>query len=226
MKKPALKLIAFSGIDGAGKSTQIDRLSDALCLEGYKPKYLWTRGGYTGPFNALKSLVRKVMGKKAIPSGRTEAREKILGKSWVRSVWLNLAMLDLALVYGVYVRWLGLTGETVVADRYLKDTWIDFSLNFPGSNFDRWPLWKFLEFVTPKPDHAFMLLIPVEESSRRGKLKNEPFPDSAEVLGQRLEYYQRFSREGHGLVIDCMRSIDEISNEIVGVVFKGSANEG
>jgi thymidylate kinase len=166
------------------------------------------------------------MGKKAIPSGRTEAREKVLGKSWVRTVWLSLAMLDLALVYGFYMRWLGLTGKTVIADRYLVDTWIDFTLNFPGSNFDRWPLWKLLQAITPKPDRAFMLLIPVEESLRRSKLKDEPFPDSAEVLSQRLAFYEKFSAAGYGIVIDCMHSIDEISNQIVSIVREGNVNEG
>lgn len=217
-----LRLIAFSGIDGAGKSTQIDRLCKALQEAGYRPAYLWSRGGYTGPFELLKTSVRKIMGKKAIPAGRTESRERVLNRGWVRTIWLSLAMLDLALIYGVYMRWLALTGKTVVADRYLRDTWIDFTLNFPGSKFDRWPLWKMLERVTPRPDHAFMLLIPVEESLRRSKLKDEPFPDSEETLRRRLEFYQDFAQQGRGRVIDCTRTIDEIAAEISSVIHAGA----
>ncbi|HBG05052.1 MAG: hypothetical protein A2075_16590 [Geobacteraceae bacterium GWC2_58_44] len=212
------QLIVFSGIDGAGKSTQITSLTRALAASGHKPVYLWTRGGYTGPFNTLKTIVRKILGKKVLPSGRTVARTKAFRMGWVRTVWLTLAILDLALVYGIYLRWLCLTGRTVIADRYLSDTWIDFTLNFPGADFDDWPLWKLLELVTPQPDHAFLLLIPVEESLRRSKQKDEPFPDSEEVLKQRLAHYTRFSCTGDWHMINCTRLLDDIAAEIASTV--------
>lgn len=217
-----LNLVTFSGLDGAGKSTQISRLTDVLAINGNKPVYLWTRGGYTGPFNTLKTISRKIIGKKVLPSGRTEARTKAFRKGWVRTAWLTLAILDLALVYGIYVRWLNLTGRTVIADRYLADTWIDFTLNFPGTNFDRWPLWNLLELVTPKPDLAFLLLIPVEESLRRSKQKEEPFPDSEEVLRQRYEYYASFSCTGNWHMIDCTRPLDDIAEEIITTAIGGN----
>jgi len=211
-------LYALSGLDGAGKSTQIGLLTDRLRDAGRPPYYLWTRGGYTGPFNTAKGLARRLLGKRAVPSGRTEARTQAFARPGVAQIWLVLAMLDLVLVYGLYVRWLRLTGRTVIADRYLWDTWVDFRLNFPGVEFDRWPLWRLLVWVTPKPDHAFLLLIPVEESLRRSKLKNEPFPDSAEVLGQRLAHYERIGREQGVQMIDCTRPVDEIAAELWGAV--------
>ena len=211
-------LITFSGIDCAGKSTQIARITETLTACGQKPVYLWSRGGYTPVFHAMKTVCRKIVGRKVLPSGRTENRTKAFRKGWVRSVWLTLAMLDLILVYGIYIRWLKLLGRTVVADRYLADTWIDFTLNFPGANFDRWPLWKILELITPKPDHAFLLFIPVEESLQRSKQKYEPFPDSEEVLRQRLEYYSGFSRTGNWHIIDCIRPLDAIADEIAATI--------
>lgn len=36
-------LVAFSGINGAGKSTQIELLMDRLRQEGQNPTYVWTR---------------------------------------------------------------------------------------------------------------------------------------------------------------------------------------
>lgn len=212
-------LITFSGLDGAGKSTQIARLTETLAINGQKPVYLWTRGGYTPIFHILKIVFRKILGRKALPSGRTEARTKAFRKGWVRTLWLTLAMLDLLLVYGIYVRWLKLTGRTVIADRYLDDTWIDFTLNFPGVGFDHWLLWKLLELLTPKPDYAFILFIPVEESLRRSKLKDEPYPDSEEVLRQRLEHYTNLmSLDGNLRGIDCTRPLDTIADEIAATV--------
>lgn len=224
MPRCAAELISFSGIDGAGKSTQIALLTAILAGRGQRPKYLWTRGGYTGPFNSLKAVLRAVLGKGALPSGRTHARTKAFGKKWVQNVWLILAMVDLVLVYGIYLRLLKLSGRTVIADRYLADTWIDFTLNFPNAGFDRWPLWRLLELVTPRPDHAFLLLIPVEESLRRSLIKNEPYPDSKEVLCQRLEHYQRFAVEPNWHVMDCTDSVDSVSEQIaskIGCMSKG-----
>ncbi len=208
------KLIVFSGIDGAGKSTQIQHLQKALKEQGQKTTYLWTRGGYTGPFNSLKSILRRLLGRRLPPSGRNEQREKVFNNKGVRTVWLSLAMLDLILVYGIYVRLLKCMGCVVIADRYLWDTWIDFKLNFPGICFDQWFLWKFLNLLSPKPDHFFLLLIPIGESLRRSQLKEEPFPDSQEVLQQRFDYYYQFSKSMGWHVIQCLQPIDNIAGKI------------
>ena len=206
------KLITFSGIDGAGKSTQIDLLLQSLRERGRKPVYLWTRGGYTGPFNALKTLLRRIIGRKLPPSGRNDERDKTFKKIWVRNLWLTLAILDLMIVYGIYVRVSRTFGRVVIADRYLWDTWIDFQLNFPGVDIDRWILWKILVWISPKPDAAFLLLVPVEECLRRSKLKNEPFPDSEDVLQRRLILYRKFSLRLH--ILDGLKPIDVIHKEI------------
>lgn len=206
------RLIAFSGIDGAGKSTQIDLLLQSLREKGRKPVYLWTRGGYTGSFNALKTLLRRITGRKLPPSGRNDKRDKAFKKKWVRNLWLILAILDLMLVYGIYVRVSRAFGRVVIADRYLLDTWIDFHLNFPNVDIDQWILWKILLRIIPKPDAAFLLLVPVEECLRRSKLKNEPFPDSEDVLQRRLVLYRRFSHQVH--ILDGLKPVDVIHKEI------------
>lgn len=207
------QLIAFSGIDGAGKSTQIDLLLRSLRERGKRPVYLWTRGGYTGPFNALKTLIRRIIGRKFPPSGRNDERDKAFKKKWVRTLWLILAILDLMLVYGIYMRISRTFGRVVIADRYLWDTWIDFRLNFPDVDIDQWILWKILVWISPKPDAAFLLLVPVEECLRRSKLKNEPFPDSEDVLKRRLILYKGFSYQLH--ILDGLKPIDVIFREIV-----------
>jgi dTMP kinase len=206
------RLIAFSGIDGAGKSTQIDLLFRSLRERGKRPVYLWTRGGYTGPFNALKTLLRRIIGRKLPPSGRNDKRDKAFKKKWVQNLWLILAMLDLMLVYGIYVRISRFFGRVVIADRYLWDTWIDFRLNFPDVDIDQWILWKILVWISPKPDAAFLLLIPVEECLHRSKLKNEPFPDSEDVLQRRLIFYRKLSHRLH--ILDGLKPVDVIHKEI------------
>jgi len=206
------RLIAFSGIDNAGKSTQIDVLLRSLRERGKRPVYLWTRGGYTGPFNFLKTCLRRLLGRKIIPSGRTEERARAFKKPWIRNLWLFIAILDLILVYGIYVCVCRMIGCVVIADRYLWDTWIDFRLNFPEVDIDQRILWKMLVWITPKPDAAFLMLVPVEECLRRSKLKNEPFPDSEDVLQKRLILYRGLSQRLH--ILDGLKPVDVIHKEI------------
>jgi len=209
------QLISFSGIDGAGKSTQIDLLLQTLREKGRKPVYLWTRGGYTGPFNFLKICLRRLLGRKIIPSGRIEERARAFQKPLVRNLWLSIAILDLMIVYGIYLRIYKVTGQVVIADRYLWDSWIDFRLNYPETNINQWLLWKILVWIAPKPDVALLLLIPVEESLRRSRLKNEPFPDTEEVLHRRLERYKQLTAKINWHIIQCTGTIEDIAGKII-----------
>lgn len=211
-------VIVFSGLDGAGKSTQIDLLIHYLHDNGIKTKYIWTRGGYTSGIEFIKQTARKLLGKKLPPPGRNTQREKTLKKTGVRKVWLYLAILDLIRIYGFQIRLLKLANTTVVNDRYIEDTLIDFTLNFPGENVREYLLWKILEKVAVRPDFSFMLLIPVEESLRRSELKDEPFPDSPEVLESRLKAYKKLVQQEVYHEVDCLQHVDEVFAKIRNII--------
>ena len=57
-------IIVFSGVDCAGKSTQIELLKKEFLGQGIESQSLWSRGGYTPGFELLKKLLRIVIGKK------------------------------------------------------------------------------------------------------------------------------------------------------------------
>ena len=42
-------IVSISGLDGAGKSTQIKMLSKRLIEDGMSTKIIWARGGYPDP---------------------------------------------------------------------------------------------------------------------------------------------------------------------------------
>jgi thymidylate kinase len=218
MSKQHGLLVVFSGLDGAGKSTQIQILTDHLYETGQRTKYIWARGGYTPTLERLKGLARKTL-KGGLPSsGHSVKRQQSFQKAYVRRLWLTVAMLDLIWLYGVKLRWQIWRGQAMICDRYLDDTLIDFRLNFPQEQIERWWLWRGLAHVTPTPDVTFWMWIPVEESVRRSAIKGEPFPDSPAVLTRRLSEYEALATLHGWQSLDGRRSIVDLAGEIQSTV--------
>lgn len=215
------KHIVFSGLDCSGKSTQIDILNGSLKVKGEKNMVFWSRGGYTNGFQKLKDLLRSVSGKKLPEPGFTTEREKALSNPIIRRVWLTIAMIDLFYYYVVYLRIKYILGYNIICDRYIMDTNIDFKLTYPKNNTDKWLLWRLIEIFALRPDFHFVSTIPVSESVVRSKFKFEPFPDSPEVLEQRLELYNiELKNNGSLIYIDGLREKSEIATEIDNLVYK------
>lgn len=216
-------IIVFSGMDGAGKSTQIELLAKRLKGQGSQPLVLWSRGGYTPGMLWLKSILRSKSGKGPIPaSGPSNERTQAFSRPMVRQAWLSLAIFDLALLYGFWLRWKKVRGHVVICDRYLDDTLLDFELNFPTENVKNWMRWKSLSWIAPTPDSSFLLTIPVNESLRRSEEKNEPFPDSREMLEKRLARFEDWKSDSKWHVLDGLQSRETLASEIAEKVLHGA----
>ena len=191
-----------------------------LNADGYKVKFVWARGGYTPGFEAIKKHMRRILGKKLPPPGHSKMRKKKLDSPLIQRIWLLIAITDLALVWGLYVRILSALGMIVICDRYLNDTLLDFQKNFPTSNIEDRVLWKLLTIITPVPQYSFLFWVPVETSLKRSLAKAEPFPDTSETLEWRLSAYMdklnfplnKYTR------VDGRGAIEEISDELYSLI--------
>lgn len=209
-------MIIFSGLDGAGKSTQIMLLIEWFEANDRRAVCLWARGGYTPGFELLKRGLRYVMKRGLPPPGKSSMRQKQLARPTIARIWLSAAIIDLTFYWGIYLRWQRWRGRVVICDRYLDDTRLDFLWNFPNVAFEQFILWRILEWAVPKPDAAFVLLVPVRESLRRSLAKSEPFPDDQDALTWRLASYmdeRTFSVDRY-IRLDCCRPSSEIAMTI------------
>lgn len=211
-----MKLIVFSGLDGAGKSTQIEILKKHFELKSQRVEVFWSRGGYTPGMELLKRVMRK-SGAAVVPltQGNSKKRDDAFKRKFVRKIWLTMAMFDLILNYAIILRIKTLFGKLLICDRYLIDTQLDFELNFPAEKVSSWFLWKVLEKTVPHPAFHFVLTVSIRESQKRSVSKNEPFPDPPEVLQYRLNRYLRYcEKHNNCFQINCEKSIYEVEKEI------------
>jgi thymidylate kinase len=219
-------LITFSAIDGAGKTTQIDMLKSELEQRGHKVRIVWSRGGYTPRIQWLKDLARRLAGKRLPSAGHSAKRDAYLAKGWISRLWLVLAILDLAFLYGLQLRWWRAKGECVLCDRFLWDTAIDYRLMFRNVAVENWWLWRFLVWTTPKPDTALALLISFEESIARCLRKYDPFPDPEPLRRQRYDMYRDLFARAEWTRIDATRPIEVIARDIFRLVSGAKIGSG
>lgn len=210
------QVIVFSGLDGAGKSTQISNLTNYYLNNNKKVFCFWSRGGYTPGFQILKDILRFFLKNKLPKPGKSQQREKSFSNPLIRRIWLILSIFDLIFYYSIFLRVKLFFGYNIICDRFILDTNIDFNIAYPHEKVEDWLLWKILVWSSIKSNHHFLLLISAKESMKRSLLKDEPFPDNFDTLKKRLSLYEFFSKDKKNLhTIWCNKPVNEITKEII-----------
>jgi thymidylate kinase len=216
-------VVALSGVDCAGKSTQCELLMENLRALGYEPARVWTRAGYTPGLEAVKGLLRRLKGRKPreragvseVPS-QYPRRAANLPNRFQRWLWVTSALLDLLWVYAVQLRVWRTSGGAVLCDRYLLDCLVDFRVNFPEDRIEDRLLCRLLRRVAVRPDVAICMLVPAEQTMERSRGKQRFHWETLDVLQQRYEQYRDLSAQLGILVLDGARPSAEIADTIKG----------
>jgi thymidylate kinase len=207
------RVVAISGVDCSGKSTQIAALIEAVRKRGERPYFIWFRVGHTPVINLVKDVL---LGKVRTPL--TAQRARVMSSSWKRSLWLHIAFADVALLTAVHIRMLPLLGYNVVCDRYIEDSEHDLIVNF-GEYAAQFPAWKFVKAIAAKPDVHILLDLPFEEARRRSIETNEPDADPDEKRLRRAALYEKMKNQSDYAILDAKKSSDEISSAVFTLVF-------
>jgi thymidylate kinase len=218
-------LIAISGVDGAGKTTQARSLLRALDRCEIRAKYIWSRPGSSLLSSQLVRLVRAfVPGLRHF--SRETARQDPMDSSRCRNgsgfdpnnrlhraAWLSLVLLDCAIVFGVRVRFNLLTGHVVICDRYLPDALADLASRFRDDMVANHPLLRWIGGICPKPD--FPVLLRVDPGRARSRQDGEPRPPTTESDRSRARLHEALARSDRIAVLDASRDRESVSDQLV-----------
>lgn len=177
-------LISVSGCDGSGKTLQVERLRDVFETCDIRVKVVWARGASSRFMGAFIRLAKKITGSKGAPgpgspggtgvsapsageAGKMESRRREMQNPVKRFLFSVLFALELAWIYCVKARWSLWIGNVVIADRYVFDGLVDYSL-FSGLPVMPPPVaLRALRILAPRPAAAAVLDVDPEEALRR-----------------------------------------------------------
>ena len=149
-------LISFSGLDGSGKSTQIENLNSYLRDNGLRTANLTFWDDVVVGKRYREGFVHKVYGSEkgiGTPEKPVNRRDKN-----VRKWYLSLARHALYLLDALHLRWViartrRFAVEAIIMDRYIYDE----LANLPLSNALSRAFVRFISWIVPHPDVAYLL---------------------------------------------------------------------
>jgi thymidylate kinase len=203
-------ILAVSGVDCAGKSTQIAMLEAHLRAHGARPDVRWHRPGYSRGLDLARAAVRRLRPGAMPAPGPSAARERAFSNPRLQRAWAAMALVDTLTHYAVEVRALSLAGRAVICDRYVDDGLLDLRLRFPDLHTDRWLTTRALLRATPRPDLSILLMLDRARVQERIAAKAEPFPDPPATRERRHAAYDALAASGRFTVVDADGTPEEV----------------
>lgn len=194
--------VSFSGVDGAGKSTQINLLHDNLTASGFRVEQFafWDDAAVLTNFREFSSLAL-FKGEKGVgsPENPVRRRDKNVRSWYMTGFRLLLYLCDAASLSRCVRRQTGEGVDVVIFDRYLHDELANLPLDHP---FIRGYA-RVLLNVSRRPDIAFVL---------------DADPEAA--CARKPEYPFDFVRRQRAAYLGLARWVDEVA-----VIAPGPAGE-
>ena len=199
------KFIVFEGIDGSGKSTQINLLAEALKKRGFP-----CRTTLEPTFGMVGSVLHDIL------SGKISADPKVTASLFVADRLDHILNQTDGVLKSIE------NGETVICDRYYFSSYAYQSVDVPRD----WVISaNRMAAEALRPDATIFIDISAETAMDRiskNRVNTELYETKERLRAVRKGYFSAFellkNRE-RVFVVDGNRSIDEIAKEIQKIVF-------
>lgn len=203
------RFVSFSGIDGAGKSTQIEALRERLLQSGLRVSMLafWDDVSMlTGVREFSGHTLFK--GEKGVgsPDKPVNRRDKNVRSWYMTTVRFFLYFLDALSLCAVVAKQRRSDADVIIFDRYLHDELANLKLE---SGISR-AYAHFLLTITPQPDIAYLLDADPEQARKR----KPEYP--VEFLHQNRATYLLLSKMGGQMTVIPPLPVAEASQRILG----------
>lgn len=218
-------IVSFSGIDSAGKTTQIDKLTAYFDSHGLTYVKKWSKARGTPGVELVKSLVRKDATKEQSDAERVVARREVYKSKKKQKLLFAASMLDLCWYWGIYYRWLNLIYRYVICDRYLWDTYVELKHDFYSINVEHSFLWKLVKAVAPRPRISFVFIIPAELSLERDLQKGTYGTEDIERKKSKIAVYLKLVEQGKWTnVMDGTQTREKLHQEVLNIIGLNNGN--
>lgn len=217
-------VIALSGLDGAGKSTQAAALVDSLHQLGFEAAAVWTRLAQDPSLDRIAGPVKAILRRRRRPrsssGGGVDAAAQVSVDEDQRGplvtfLWSHLVAVANGRAHRRAVLKELRRGRVVVCDRYVLDSHVHLRRKYPTLRSVRTQV-GLIRLLSPKPLRSYLLHIDAEESTRRKQdvYSKEQLQRHAELY---LETYQLYGTR----LIDGTKDPHEIAASIASDVWAG-----
>jgi thymidylate kinase len=164
-------LVALSGIDGAGKSSQARWLADSMTALGIDGEVVWNNLLGNRALNFVAAAPKALLGRTGGAGERIARYEDAASPSGgsplgsaIHGVWSTVVTLSNAIEQRVEANRAARRHRVVIFDRSPLDLAVRMHVLYRG---DVERLRRLVRLLAPQPDLAFLLDIPAEVSLRR-----------------------------------------------------------
>ncbi len=184
-------LIAFSGIDGSGKTTQVKLLGNKLRSKGIGTLKMWSRWRPLLSLPLLEVLLRTGQVKIQKADFLTIVEFQVPKNESIAALWVFVTQLENLLKTSLKLILPLMLGRAVVCDRYVLDLMVDgiSDLHDPPSKV-RFGF-KLLRLL-PRPDFAFLVDIDAEAAYAR----KPDLPSVSHNVARIQQYHALYNQVG------------------------------
>jgi dTMP kinase len=213
-KQKTGNILALSGLDGTGKSTQAQILTGRLAEEGISVGTVWNRWKPIVSAPVVTLARRSINQRKDAPTAQysdfTRAKKEKMKSRSKRALWQLMVWGEYAAEVNIRLRRAGFPSRNIICDRYVYDTLVDMAVNFslePGELEDLCD--HTLLSLFPVPTQVVVIDIDPLTGTDRKRDGTPP-----EYLADRRELYLEMARITGGVLVDGNGTIEETASAI------------